>query len=210
MPQRAAGGNVPARPAGSRPAPGYADETMELPIFRELESNWFRTQRPADEAASRTAANPGGAARPATPAPGFAAPSAPPARPAASQDEDPPPVRRPTGGSGWQTAADEGWRAASAAKAGPVEATTAKGLPKRTPMAQLVPGGVEKPAVSVQRRSPEAVRGLLSAYHRGVQRGRTNPMDGTSTNPEATPGGQQSSQSGSGGTARSGQKEHEG
>ena len=40
----------------------------------------------------------------------------------------------------------------------------------------------------------EAVRGLLSAYHRGVQRGRQ------STNPEETAGGQQSSQAG---------KEHE-
>ena len=48
----------------------------------------------------------------------------------------------------------------------------AAGLPKRTPMAQLVPGGVDKGATTVQRRTPEAVRGLLSAYHRGVQRGR--------------------------------------
>jgi hypothetical protein len=41
------------------------------------------------------------------------------------------------------------------------------------------------------------VRGLLSAYHRGVQRGRTKEQ---STNPEDTSGGQQSSQAG---------KEHE-
>ena len=39
-------------------------------------------------------------------------------------------------------------------------------------MAQLVPGGVEKAATGTNRRSPDAVRGLLSAYHRGVQRGR--------------------------------------
>jgi hypothetical protein len=44
-------------------------------------------------------------------------------------------------------------------------------------MAQLVPGGVEKGSVTVQRRTPEGVRGLLSAYHRGVQRGRTQPND---------------------------------
>ena len=43
------------------------------------------------------------------------------------------------------------------------------------------------------RRTPEGVRGLLSAYHRGVQRGRTKEQ---STNPEGTPGGQQSSQAG--------------
>jgi hypothetical protein len=41
-------------------------------------------------------------------------------------------------------------------------------------MAQLVPGGIEKPYAGVQKRSPEQVRGLLSAYHRGVQRGRSD------------------------------------
>jgi hypothetical protein len=98
---------------------------------------------------------------------------------------------------GWRTAADDGWQAARAAAEAAVETTTTTGLPRRTPMAQLVPGGVERADNSVQRRSPEAVRGLLSAYHRGVQRGRTkeNP-----TSPEETPGGPQSSQAG---------KEHE-
>jgi len=82
-----------------------------------------------------------------------------------------------------------------------VDQKTQAGLPKRVPMAQLVPGGVEKATTSVQRRTPEAVRGLLSAYHRGVQRGRTQPKDDHSTDPGATSGGQQSSQAG---------KEHEG
>ncbi len=51
--------------------------------------------------------------------------------------------------------------------------TTRSGLPKRTPQAQLVPGGVQKASNDMNRRSPDQVRGLLSAYHRGVQRGRT-------------------------------------
>jgi len=97
----------------------------------------------------------------------------------------------------WRTAADEGWQAARAAAEQTVDTTTTAGLPKRTPMAQLVPGGVDRGGSSVQRRTPEGVRGLLSAYHRGVQRGRTKEQ---STNPEGTPGGQQSSQAG---------KEHE-
>jgi hypothetical protein len=88
--------------------------------------------------------------------------------------------------------------------------TTQTGLPKRVPMAQLVPGAVEKPTTPVQRRTPEAVRGLLSAYHRGVQRGRTHPTDDQSINPEATPAGQQSSQAEVGPATASGQKEHEG
>jgi hypothetical protein len=72
------------------------------------------------------------------------------------------------------------------------------------PMAQLVPGGVDKGAAAVQRRTPEAVRGLLSAYHRGVQRGRTHPKDDQSASSGETP------QTGLGPAAGSGQKEHEG
>ena len=219
--------------------PRFADETMELPIFRELESAWFRTRRSVGEEAGA-----GDSATPDAPPNGQyvtadTAPSTVPAGPASTPTS--PAMAAPTvsvaptrgmgpagdttGGStgygngaarpsdppvgGWQTAADDGWRAASAATAVPVAETTQKGLPKRVPMAQLVPGGVEKPSVSVQRRTPEAVRGLLSAYHRGVQRGRTNPSEDPSTNPEATPGGQQSPQAGLGPAAGSGQKEHE-
>jgi hypothetical protein len=41
------------------------------------------------------------------------------------------------------------------------------------PQAQLVPGGVaDADAAAAVQRNPEDVRGLLSAYHRGVQRGR--------------------------------------
>jgi hypothetical protein len=69
--------------------------------------------------------------------------------------------------------ADEGWQRAMAA-ADPQDAgTTRSGLPKRVPQAQLVPGGVQSAPRNQNRRSPDEVRGLLSAYHRGVQRGRT-------------------------------------
>ncbi|MFV2109700.1 nitrate- and nitrite sensing domain-containing protein [Micromonospora sp. LOL_015] len=207
----------------------FADETMELPIFRELESAWFRTRRPtADEARAAAGAmikQSGGAASTATtqpiakvdasrpPAPASEAGTTTAGRPGSSLPRRPEPVAatsRPAaagggGGEGtpdsWQTAADDGWRAASAAADVEVAEKTQAGLPKRVPMAQLVPGGVDKASSSVQRRTPEAVRGLLSAYHRGVQRGRTQPKDDHSTNPGATPGGQQSSQAG---------KEHEG
>ncbi len=61
------------------------------------------------------------------------------------------------------------------AAAEPIDAgTTRSGLPKRVPQAQLVPGGVQPGPRNQNRRSPDEVRGLLSAYHRGVQRGRTD------------------------------------
>ncbi|MCM0678327.1 ATPase, partial [Micromonospora phytophila] len=247
----------PTTPQQAQNRQRYADETMELPIFRELESAWFRTRRPGPEEAAGAAKPAANAAKPAANAAKPAASGAPTQQFArvdaggrAAQQTPPgttgnaPMAETPTAGGaprdngssanggtrpgvadslghrrspqqpqqgpGWQTAADDGWRAATAASEVPVAATTPTGLPKRTPMAQLVPGAVEKPTTSVQRRTPEAVRGLLSAYHRGVQRGRTHPSDGNSTSPEATPGGQQSSQSGSGPVAGSGQKEQEG
>jgi hypothetical protein len=55
----------------------------------------------------------------------------------------------------------------------PDAGTTRSGLPKRVPQAQLVPGGVQTGPRNQNRRSPDEVRGLLAAYHRGVQRGRT-------------------------------------
>jgi signal transduction histidine kinase len=73
----------------------------------------------------------------------------------------------------WRTAADEGWQRAMAAAEPPDAGTTRSGLPKRVPQAQLVPGGVDNGPRNQNRRSPDEVRGLLSAYHRGVQRGRT-------------------------------------
>ncbi|MFD2766889.1 sensor histidine kinase [Micromonospora eburnea] len=232
-------------PAPTAPRQGanqqrYADETMELPIFRELESAWFRTRRPGPEESAAAPAAPaaggaptqqfarvdtagraaqqttpgttGNAPMPHTPTTGGAphdnGSSSGGGRPGYA--EAMPNRRVPQQSPGWQTAADDGWRAASAATEVPVAETTRKGLPKRVPMAQLVPGGIEKPSTSVQRRTPEAVRGLLSAYHRGVQRGRNHPSDSNSAGPEATPGGQQSSQSGSGPVAGSGQKEQQG
>lgn len=182
----------------------FADETMELPIFRELESAWFSTRRTAVDAAAQdqktappadvpvdttiTAQFPAvdrnvpasnGGSKVSTAA-GASDPSDRDVSMGSTQTgrgtsgyEVPAPYR-----PSWQTAADDGWAAASAVAASstPTESTAA-GLPKRTPMAQLVPGGVEKGATTVQRRTPEGVRGLLSAYHRGVQRGRTQHKD---------------------------------
>ncbi|SCF37240.1 Signal transduction histidine kinase [Micromonospora viridifaciens] len=221
-----------APPAASRPVPApapqqaadrqrYADETMELPIFRELESAWFRTRRPGpEEAAAAAAANgaptqqfakvdPAGRAVQQTTSgtTGNTPMAHTPTAGGAPHDngsanggarpgfaEALPNRRVPQQSTGWQTAADDGWRAASAATEVPVVETTQKGLPKRVPMAQLVPGGVEKPTTSVERRTPEGVRGLLSAYHRGVQRGRNHPSDSNSAGPEGTPGGQKEQQ----------------
>ncbi|GIM92691.1 sensor histidine kinase [Paractinoplanes toevensis] len=114
------------------------------------------------------------AAAPETkPAPAPVAPPAP-APAATGHNGSSIPKPRPAAEDRWKTAADEGWHRAMAA-AEPVDAgTTRSGLPKRVPQAQLVPGGVQSGPRNQNRRSPDEVRGLLSAYHRGVQRGRTD------------------------------------
>ncbi|MEU5782713.1 sensor histidine kinase [Micromonospora lupini] len=105
------------------------------------------------------------------------APAAAPA-PAATASTAPP----ATDSEAWRTAADEGWSLASRAAEPAAAGTTRSGLPKRVPQAQLVPGGIEpKGGRDRSRRTPDEVRGLLSAYHRGVQRGRTAGTDLNST-----------------------------
>lgn len=165
----------------------HEDETAELPIFRAMEAVWFRSHSGADElstSAFRTVPmpiqQPSGSATQYVPAPA-APPTVPPV--AAAATITPQPVAPSVGGGVlnrddqadlWRTAADDGWRAAAAAIQPVVSATTRSGLPKRVPAAQLVPGAVEtRPANATSRRTPEEVRGLLSAYHRGVQRGRS-------------------------------------
>jgi hypothetical protein len=163
-----------------------AADTTELPIYREIEAAWFRTHgntqaisvyNPDAPAAGRQPQ------RPAQPQPTYVpAPARPAQVPQTGQAVlTPPPAQRPapipvattTADERWRTAADDGWRAAAAAAAPPVDSKTRIGLPKRQPGAQLVPGGVETKTTARTRRTPEEVRGLLSTYQRGVQRGRT-------------------------------------
>jgi hypothetical protein len=121
-----------------------------------------------DAAASTPAASTPAASTPAASTPASAPPAASP--PAGSPSI---PRQRTAAEDRWRTTADEGWHRALAAAEPKDAGTTRSGLPKRVPQAQLVPGGVETGLRNNNRRSPDEVRGLLSAYHRGVQRGRT-------------------------------------
>src|SRR5262249_15616756 len=141
---------------------------------------------------------------PAAAAPPLVPPTAPP-------PPSPPPIRQRTGGGvpgpgasegpgtskgpgapgapdegGWRTSADNGWVAAAGAAIPKDGGTTRSGLPKRVPAAQLVPGAVDGRNSTARKRTPDEVRGLLSAYHRGVQRGRTSG-EGTSFSPRSDP-----------------------
>ena len=81
-------------------------------------------------------------------------------------------------GEGWSFATDDAWKQAEAATNYNPTSFTASGLPRRTPKAQLAPGsagsffgdgqGEDKPF----SRDADALRGRLSSFQSGVQRGR--------------------------------------
>lgn len=168
----------------SMPTAGYAPPPSQPVLSAAVATP------PAPLAPSKPAAAPASPA-PASPAPVSSVPSSPapvlpaPASPAPARqngslpaEADPDgnqsvPRPRRSAEDAWRTAADDGWQRAMAAAEPPVNDTTRSGLPKRVPQAQLVPGGVQTIPRNQTRRSPDEVRGLLSAYHRGVQRGRT-------------------------------------
>ncbi|WP_435149915.1 sensor histidine kinase [Micromonospora aurantiaca (nom. illeg.)] len=157
---------APAQPAVAPPA---ASARPKLP-----------TRTPGAQASGLTT--------PTTP-PAYSPPEVPSTPPAAAT---PPPAAEPAPAppidpEAWRTAADEGWSRASRAAEPTTGGTTRSGLPKRVPQAQLVPGGIEpKSGRDRSRRTPDEVRGLLSAYHRGVQRGRTAGADLNSTSTKET------------------------
>jgi signal transduction histidine kinase len=161
--------------------PAVPPDTTEMPIFRSVEAAWFR----GNEDPRANAAPPRVPSAPSYVPPAAVAPPVPPAAPPPVQ---PPPTSLPprqrTGpDESWRTAADDGWRAAAAAAQPKDGGTTRSGLPKRVPAAQLVPGAVDTRSTTARtRRTPDEVRGLLSAYHRGVQRGRTGG-EGSSLGP---------------------------
>ncbi|MGC4893962.1 sensor histidine kinase [Micromonospora sp. DT31] len=163
-----------ARPSFDEPAAAAPPATPTRPPLP--------TRTPGAQTAGLT--TPQGYGQPAPSAP--AAPSTftpPAAAPPRVEPEPPAPEPAPTtGADAWRTAADEGWSRASRAAEPTTGGTTRSGLPKRVPQAQLVPGGIEpKGGRDRSRRTPDEVRGLLSAYHRGVQRGRTAGTDPNST-----------------------------
>ncbi|WP_330465256.1 nitrate- and nitrite sensing domain-containing protein [Micromonospora zamorensis] len=174
-------GNGAQSSAGS--VPPAAPARPKLPTRTPGSSNTDGTSTPS--AAGHGTSTSGAAGHGTATGGGFGAP------PAAPPSYTPPPAARPAPAApsapavdpgAWRTAADEGWSRASRAAEPAPAGTTRSGLPKRVPQQQLVPGGIEpKSGRDRSRRTPDEVRGLLSAYHRGVQRGRTAGTDLNST-----------------------------
>ncbi|MBV8993297.1 MAG: sensor histidine kinase [Pseudonocardiales bacterium] len=76
----------------------------------------------------------------------------------------------------WRSPFDEGWRTAQALRTRVDHEFTAAGLPKRQPREHLVSGAGDRvpptPVSADPTRTPEAVRGRLTRYQRGLRVGR--------------------------------------
>ena len=83
-----------------------------------------------------------------------------------------------TATDGWHwSMADAGWGAAATAATPTPAGTTEGGLPRRKPMAQLVPGSVAAPHHAPIRRDPSAVAAAMSIYRRGLETARAQTRE---------------------------------
>ncbi|NEE10753.1 ATPase, partial [Streptomyces sp. SID7499] len=87
------------------------------------------------------------------------------------------------GSDDWRSTNDERWERAEKLREPKAGGITPSGLPRRVPKANLVEGTAEQtqqggPQVS---RAPEDVRGRLSNLRRGIQRGRSEGSDTSTT-----------------------------
>ncbi|MGO9297482.1 MAG: nitrate- and nitrite sensing domain-containing protein [Streptosporangiaceae bacterium] len=149
------------------PAAGLSEQNR-LPIFEQVESDWFRRGRPS---VIRPSAQPAPSAEPA----GADAGTGPAEPSSAPAEAEVPAASASAVSSDWSSPADAGWRAAEAVSEPASAGTTAAGLPKRVPRANLVPGavGTDSPAAApAPARSAAVTRERLASFQRGIRQAR--------------------------------------
>ncbi|MBW0103253.1 nitrate- and nitrite sensing domain-containing protein [Pseudonocardia sp. KRD291] len=177
------------RPGGMETARagGGHDIGQTTPIFEEIASAWFRSNRSVpvrwQDGGPANGADTGGGEAGAD-APSRPSPSPRPAASAAAvaQAQAGPAVDE----ADFASPADAVWRQASAGADGPDRSDdlTSAGLPKRRPRARLLPGSAAGSTVlsppTSETRSAENVRGRLASYQQGVRQGRESAVGRTS------------------------------
>ncbi|HWT48241.1 MAG TPA: ATP-binding protein [Mycobacterium sp.] len=81
------------------------------------------------------------------------------------------------GENGWSSPADEGWQAAQTVGSPASAGSTAAGLPRRLPNANLLPGSIGSQPSAAPPRSAAAARDRLAGLQRGVSEGRAAAME---------------------------------
>ncbi|MEU4668670.1 nitrate- and nitrite sensing domain-containing protein [Amycolatopsis sp. NPDC023774] len=193
--------NEAARKVPEVPPPTAAETTIEnTPIFDEMLSAWFRSPAPpADETAAKTGTDQPAVEKTARPGESAAGtddkagaktepkPGEQPPSDAAKPEPGVAPVSTPEQDErNWDFASDENWRTVQAVSQVEPTAFTKAGLPRRRRGEQLMPGSAapdELPAAESAKpglpvRDPADVRGRLTSFQRGVNRGRRQVRDG--------------------------------
>ncbi|MEV5413415.1 sensor histidine kinase [Thermopolyspora sp. NPDC052614] len=153
--------------AGAESSEGLRDKAQDksqekadeyLPIYAEVESNWFQRSTHTSGAESSGSSSSSSSS--------------------SSSGSSGSRTRKGDGSAaGWSSPADVGWRAAQSVAEPAKGGMTAGGLPKRVPKANLVPGTASvgaAPSAPQQRPrlSPDRMRSRLSSYQSGLRRGR--------------------------------------
>jgi hypothetical protein len=135
-------------------------ETAQFPLVPP-DNEWFAspTARVADDQAAPDRPSPRRAGRPSPGRPS-------PGRTRATAAGAPAP-----GTTSWLGATDPGWQAAARANKQARATSSREGLPRRDPMAQLVPGSFT-PMPEEIPRTAAGIRSFLNEYQRGVRNGR--------------------------------------
>jgi hypothetical protein len=84
----------------------------------------------------------------------------------------------------WSSPVDAGWRAAQAADSPSSAGSTAAGLPRRPPNANLIPGAVPSMETVLPNRSAAAARERLAGLQRGIGEGRAAAKQAASSSDE--------------------------
>ncbi|WP_240690888.1 MULTISPECIES: nitrate- and nitrite sensing domain-containing protein [unclassified Amycolatopsis] len=114
-----------------------------------------------------------------------------PAEPAGSDGSASPSTTPAEGAAEWNFGSDEGWRTVQSVSQSTPASFTSAGLPRRRRGEQLLPGSAPPPAGSASprpSRDAHDVRGRLSSFQQGIQRGRHRTAQAAEKNHETLEG----------------------
>ncbi|MFI7121539.1 nitrate- and nitrite sensing domain-containing protein [Amycolatopsis sp. NPDC049868] len=174
-----------ATPVAAEPVAAEPDTKPEPAAATEPAKAPEPSKAPESSKTPEPAKAPETAERPAAP------PAALPSRKPQAASPEPEPVAATERTDAWNFGSDEGWKAAQAVSQSVPSRTTSAGLPRRRRGEQLLPGSAGPPAGAVTprpQRDAHDVRGRLSSFQQGIQRGRHHTAQATEANHETLEG----------------------
>ncbi|WP_033295707.1 sensor histidine kinase [Amycolatopsis jejuensis] len=202
--QAAPGQTAPGQTAPGQTAPGHTAPGQATPgqtaLGQTAPGQATPGQNVPGQAAAQTTAA-GQAVAPVVPGPASPPGVAPPGVPAqgtsrssAGQPQSTPAdatAPGPDDAAEWNFGSDDGWRTVQAVSQSAPTSFTSAGLPRRRRGEQLLPGSAPAPSGAASprpSRDAHDVRGRLSSFQQGIQRGRHRTAQAAETNHETLEG----------------------